>query len=82
MTRDTIIRRAQPRENQFPRITPPTQQGDSMILIAIAVAVGLALCFLLIRFMGSMGQKPSARERAKHNAGNPRTENPRASGLN
>ncbi len=53
-----------------------------MILIAIAVAVGLALCFLLIRFMGSMGQKPSARERAKHNAGNPRTENPRASGLN
>ena len=51
-------------------------------IIGIAVVVGLAICFFILRFMGSMGQKPSARERAKHNAASPRPENPRASGLN
>ncbi|HSY01448.1 MAG TPA: hypothetical protein VK819_04815 [Acidobacteriaceae bacterium] len=51
-------------------------------IVGIVLAVGLAICFLVLRLTGRLGQAPSPKERAKHSAGNPRPENPRASGLN
>jgi flagellar biogenesis protein FliO len=51
-------------------------------IIGIVLLVGLAICFFVLRFMGSMGQKPSSEERMKHTAGNPQHQHPRAPGLN
>jgi hypothetical protein len=51
-------------------------------ILGIVVVLGLAICFFILRFMGTMGQAPSPQERAKHTAGSPHPEHPRASGLN
>ncbi len=48
-------------------------------VILIVLLVGI---FFLFRAMGSMGQRPSARERMRHNADDQHTPGPRASGLN
>ncbi|HEX3986985.1 MAG TPA: hypothetical protein VHX13_10290 [Acidobacteriaceae bacterium] len=54
-------------------------------MIAIAAIVILLLLvglFFLFRAMGTMGQKPSVRERMRHSGGGTHTGGPRASGLN
>jgi uncharacterized protein HemY len=47
-------------------------------IVVLLVLIGV---FWLLRSMGSMGQKPSARERMKHNAADQHQHPPRASGL-
>jgi hypothetical protein len=47
-------------------------------IVILVLLVGL---FLLFRAMGSMGQKPSARERMRHSGDGTHTGGPRASGL-
>jgi hypothetical protein len=47
-------------------------------VIILALLVGL---FFLFRAMGSMGQKPPARERMQHSSGGTHPGGPRASGL-
>jgi len=48
-------------------------------VILIVLLVGI---FFLFRAMGSMGQRPSPRERMRHNADDKHTPGPRATGLN
>lgn len=47
-------------------------------VVVLALLVGI---FFLFRAMGSMGQRPTPRERMKHNPGDIRSEGPRATGL-
>ncbi len=53
----------------------------------MAAIAGIVILFLLFglfflfRAMGSMGQKPSARERTRHTTSGTHTGGPRASGL-
>jgi hypothetical protein len=48
-------------------------------VILIVLLVGI---FFLFRAMGSMGQRPSAQERIRHNADDQHRPGPRATGLN
>jgi hypothetical protein len=48
-------------------------------VILIVLLVGI---FFLFRAMGSMGQRPPARERMRHTGDDPHTPGPRATGLN
>ncbi|MFY9747669.1 MAG: hypothetical protein WA891_04605 [Acidobacteriaceae bacterium] len=47
-------------------------------IILLAILAGL---FILFRAMGSMGQKPTAHERMRHNASEGHGPGPRADGL-
>lgn len=51
-------------------------------LAGIVILLLLLGLFLLLRAMGSMGQKASIRERMRHPGGGTHTRGPRASGLN
>jgi hypothetical protein len=51
-------------------------------ITGVILIVLLAGIFFLFRAMGSMGQRPSARERMHHNADDRHTPGPRATGLN
>jgi hypothetical protein len=51
-------------------------------IVAIVIVLLLFGLFLLFRAMGSMGQKPSVRERMRHSSGGPHSGGPRAPGLN
>lgn len=48
-------------------------------IVILLLLVGL---FFLFRAMGTMGQKPSARERMQHSSSGTHPPGPRASGLN
>ncbi len=51
-------------------------------IAGIVILLLLAGLFFLFRTMGSMGQKPSARERIRHSgSGTPHSGGPRAPGL-
>lgn len=51
-------------------------------ITGVVVVVLLVGAFFLWRVMGSMGQRPSAQERAKHSADERTHGGPRATGLN
>lgn len=52
-----------------------------VFITGIIVLVLLAGVFWLLRSMGRMGQRPSARERIKHSGSEGHHPGPRASGL-
>jgi hypothetical protein len=51
-------------------------------ITGVILIVLLAGIFFLFRAVGSMGQRPSARERMRHNSKDQHTPGPRATGLN